>query len=206
MHNTVKIAVEGTLLRVSARQHKKLGRQDWPSLKRRLFYFALKRQERLGIPESYISPEMMVQTAIEKTYAGERPWNEKIELYTHLAGCIASLYSNEFRKLMNQQAWEEDEKGKESHVLQHLDDFVHLQQLVKILRTEEPNLADFFMQATYLLMTGVCSTDAEVAKEIGMSPSSYHEKRKKVGEIMNRQGAELERPADVQEYSHEKDR
>lgn len=102
---------------------------------------------------------------------------------------------------MNQQAWEEDEKGKESHVLQQLDDFIHLQQLVNLLRSEQPDLAEFFMRATYLLMSGVCSTDAEVAQEIGMSPSSYHEKRKKVGEIIrNRQGAELERPADAQEY------
>lgn len=194
-------------LRASNRQLRKLDKHDWSSLTRRLFYFALKRQHRLGIPESYVSPEMMVQTAIEKTYSGERPWNEKIELYTHLAGCVASQYSNEFRKLINQQAWEEEENRKEGYVLHRLDDFLHLQQIVKFLRSEHPDLAEFFMKATYLLMSGQHSTDAEVAKELGLSPSSYHDKRKKVGEVIrNMQDAEQAREADTQEYKHGKDR
>lgn len=194
-------------MRVSQQQHQELEKQDWPSVIGRLFFYALKRQERLGIPEAYISPEMMVQTAIEKTYAGERPWDENVPIYAHLAGVVKSLYSNEFRKLLNQQAWEDDEKGKDSHVLQQLDDFIHLQQLVKILRDEKPDLAEFFMQATYLLTTGECSTDADVAREIGISPSSYNEKRAKVAEIINRrQRAEIERPQGVQECGHEKDR
>ena len=199
--------VEGAQLRASKQQHQELNKQNWRALGKRCFFFALKCQKDLGIPESYLSPEMMVQTAIEKTYAGERPWDGNVPIYAHLAGVVKSLYSNESRKLRNHQAWENDEKGKDSQMLQKLDDFIHLKQLVKKLRDEDPGLAKFFMQATYHLIIGKCSTDAEVAKEIGISASTYHDNRKKVEEVINRgQRAEIGRHEGVRECSHEKDR
>lgn len=129
----------------------------------------------------------IVQTAIEKTFSGERTWKPEIcDLPHHLRMTIRSLYSSEVKKLGTRRAYAQMERARptDTNMLaraqERLDD---LRDVLRSLKEAEPKLAEFFLTASQHLLEG-CETEGEVASRMGLSPSQFSKRKARISEIV----------------------
>ncbi len=129
----------------------------------------------------------IVQTAIEKTYSGERTWKPDIcDLPHHLRMTIRSLYSSEVKKLGTRRAFARMERAgptdanNAARAQERLDD---LRDVLRKLRSAEPELAEFFLKASQFLLNG-CDSEGEVASMMGLSPSQFSKRKARIAEIV----------------------
>ena len=137
----------------------------------------------------------IVQTAIEKTFSGERTWKPDIcDLPHHLRMTIRSLYSSEVKKLGTRRAYARMERAGPADAMvtaraqEQLDD---LRDVLCKLKEVEPELAEFFLKASQLLLDG-CDTEGEVASMMGLSPSQFSKRKARIAEVVSstRRGSE----------------
>lgn len=152
-------------------------------------YYGLARMER-----------EIVQTAIEKTFSGERTWKPDIcDLPHHLRMTIRSLYNSEVKKLGTRRAYARMERAGSgdanamARAQERLDD---LRDLLRKLKANDPDLAEFFLKASQLLLDG-CDTEGEVASMMGLSPSQFSKRKARISEVIATAGRDNESDAEV---------
>lgn len=125
----------------------------------------------------------ILQTAIEKTFSGERLWKPDVcDLPHHLRMTIRSLYCNEAKKHLTRQAHarlqhvQSADPDSATRIQERLDD---LRDVLWRLKAAEPELADFFLEASRHLLRG-CDTEGEVAAAMGLSPSQFSKRKARV--------------------------
>lgn len=164
---------------------RKLRRADWNRLWLQGLVWA--RRQAGSYPWLPRMEREIVQTAIEKTFSGERRWDpEACDLSHHLRMTIRSLYHSEVKKLRNRQdharrelAVSSDRSGAAQQAQERLDD---LRAMLRLLRQVEPELAEFFLTASRHFLAG-CDTDAEVAAAMGLSPSQFSKRKARIAAI-----------------------
>ena len=142
----------------------------------------------------------IVQTAIEKTFSGERTWKPDIcDLPHHLRMTIRSLYSSEVKKLGTRQAYARMERAgpvdanDTARAQERLDD---LRDVLRKLKAADPGLAEFFLKASQLLLEG-CDTEGEVASMMGFSPSQFSKRKARIAEVVASTRRDIETDAEV---------
>ena len=93
-----------------------LRRSDWGRLWLQGLIWARREAARYdGLGLARMERELL-QTAIEKTFAGERQWNPEVcDLPHHPRMTIRSLYSSEVKKHFARQAYAQRERARPAH-------------------------------------------------------------------------------------------
>lgn len=162
-----------------------LERADWERLWLQGLVWARREARRHpGLPPM---EREIVQTAIEKTFSGERTWKpETCDLAHHIRMTVRSLYSSETKKLRSRQDYRRLERagaaetGNGARAQERLDE---LRAVVRLLRDAAPDLADFFLEASRLLLEG-CDTEAEVAAAMGLSPVQFSRRKSRIAALV----------------------
>lgn len=158
---------------------------DWDRLWLQCLVWARSEARRYsGLPRM---EREIVQTAIEKTFSGERTWSPEVcDLPHHLRMTIRSLLNSAFRKFLTRELHAADEKALPriglgaAETQERLDELRHL---ISLLRAADPDLATFFLTASRLLLEQ-CDTEGEVAAEMGLSPSQFSKKKARIRAIV----------------------
>jgi hypothetical protein len=178
---------------MAMRQHvpkstlRQLQHSDWDRLWLQGLIWARREAARYaGLGLARMEREIL-QTAIEKTFSGERLWKPDVcDLPHHLRMTIRSLYSNEVRKLSARQAHAQLERVRPAdpeeaaRAQERLDD---LRDVLWRLKAADPQLAAFFLEASKRLLQG-CDTEGEVAAAMGLSPSQFSKRKARVAAIV----------------------
>lgn len=173
--------------RPSARMLRRLRRADWDSLWLQGLVWARREAGRYrGFGLAGLEREI-VQTAIEKTFSGERAWKDEVcDLPHHLRMTIRSLYHNEVKKVQARQRYAQLERagrppaGDAAKSQETLD---RLRSLLSLLREADPALAEFFLEASRLLL-GPCDTEREVAESMDLSPSQFSKRKARIAALV----------------------
>jgi hypothetical protein len=173
--------------RISSRMLRRLRRADWDSLWLQGLIWARREARRYrGFGLSGLEREI-VQTAIEKTFSGERLWKHEVcDLPHHLRMTIRSLYNNEAKKVQARQRYAQLERagrpsaGGTAKSQETLD---RLRSLLSLLREADPALAEFFLEASRLLL-GPCDTEREVAESMDLSPSQFSKRKARIAALV----------------------
>jgi hypothetical protein len=172
---------------------RQLRHSDWDRLWLQGLIWARREAARYGGLGLERMEREILQTAIEKTFSGERLWKPEVcDLPHHIRMTIRSLYSNEVRKHFARQAHAQLERVRPAdpedaaRAQERLDD---LRDILRRLKAAEPELAEFFLEASKRLLQG-CDTEGEVAAAMGLSPSQFSKRKARVAAIVaaGRQG------------------
>ncbi|WP_424973301.1 hypothetical protein [Dinoroseobacter sp. S76] len=165
--------------------------EDGKVLLKRVYYFSKKLHGQGGFTLADLSPADVAQEAIVKTLGGERTWDsKKFPIYVHLQWTIRSIYANERQKLNLRSDEARLALDHVEVVVSRHDDFLHLRSTYEMLSVDHPELANTFKCATEWLLSGECSTDQEVADRLGISQSTYFERRAKIRKVVDEWEAE----------------
>jgi hypothetical protein len=166
---------------------RQLRHSDWDRLWLQGLIWARREATRYGGLGLERMEREIVQTAIEKTFSGERLWKPDVcDLPHHLRMTIRSLYSNEVRKHFARRAHAQLERLRPADpedaagAQERLDD---LRDILRRLKAAEPELAEFFLEASKRLLQG-CNTEGEVAAAMGLSPSQFSKRKARVAAIV----------------------
>lgn len=164
---------------------RQLRRADWDRLWLKGLIWARREARRYGwLPRM---ERDIVQTAIEKTFSGEREWKPgTCDLPHHLRMTIRSLYNSEAKKLRTRRAHAEEQRVRPcdsagaARAQERLDD---LRDVLRQVREVDGDLAEFFLQASRLMLEG-CDTEGEVATVMGLSASQFSKRKSRIAAIV----------------------
>lgn len=129
----------------------------------------------------------IVQTAIEKTFSGERTWDPEVcDLAHHLRMTIKSLYYNEFGRNRSHQKYvvlNQAERAPIPSTARAQENLDYLQKAIEILDQHDPQLAEFFLTACRHLTTD-CDNDKEAAKAMNIAPSTFTKTKVRISKII----------------------
>lgn len=166
---------------------RQLRHADWDRLWLQGLIWARREAARYGGLGLLRMERDFLQTAIEKTFSGERLWKPDVcDLPHHLRMTIRSLYSNEARKVVARQTHARLERARPADpeatacAQERLDD---LRDVLRRIKAAEPDLAEFFLEASRHLLGG-CDSEREVAAAMGLSPSQFSKRKARVAAIV----------------------